>query len=49
MDYTTISGDLDNGEYYCSREYLNDVMSREHAERDAYYNSSISNAFEKGK
>ena len=28
MDYNTISGDLDNGEYYCSREYLNDIMSR---------------------
>ena len=48
MDYATISGDLDNGEYYCSREYLNDAMSREHAGfPDAYYNSSISNAFEK--
>ena len=28
MDYNRIRGDLDNGEYYCSREYLNDIMSR---------------------
>ena len=43
MDYNTISGDLDNGEYYCSREYLNDIMSRSHnGYPDAYYNSSIS-------
>ena len=48
MNYTTISGDLDNGEYYCSREYLNDVMSREHVGfPDAYYNTAISHAFEK--
>ena len=48
MDYTKISGNLDNGEYYCSREYLNDVMSREHVGYpDAYYSSSISNAVEK--
>ena len=48
MNYTTISGDLDNGEYYCSREYLNDIMSREHVGfPDAYYNTAISHAFEK--
>ena len=42
MDYNRIRGDLDNGEYYCSREYLNDIMSRSHdGYPDAFYLSLI--------
>ena len=48
MDYNRIRGDLDNGEYYCSREYLNDIMSRSHdGYPDAFYSTSISHALEK--